>query len=149
MSLAGVLGALTAPRRAPALVVQAPPRWLVASFLAPALQGSTGARAITTASRQLMFTIAPVSEVTCALARHLAIVLRDRVAALPREDQAPVMLAALRELLTDAPADDAMHMDRTIVAAGRAEGVVPTAAHTSVAEEIITSVMRGITGAMP
>lgn len=142
MSLAGVLGALAAPRRPPALVVQAPPRWLVASFLAPALQGTPGARAIATASRQLMFTVAPASEVTCALARHLAIVLRDRVAALPREDQAPVMLAALRELLTDAPADDAMHMDRTIVAAGRVEGVVPTAAHATTAERLVAEVVR-------
>lgn len=148
MSLAGVLGALSVPRRAPALVVQAPPRWLVATFLAPALRGTPGARAIGGAARQFMFTIAPVSIETCDIARSQAILLRDRVAALPRADQAPVMLATLRELLTDAPTDDAVALDRSIVAAARTEGVDPTAAQTATAAGIVAEIMRAPEGVM-
>ena len=142
MILSGVLGALSSPRAPRALVVHAPPRWLVATFLAPALRGTDGARSIGAASRQFLFTIAPTSEVTCALARHLAIVLRDRVAAMPRVDQAPVMLALLRELLTDAPTDDAVSLDRAIVGAARAEGVAPDARQTMTAAQIAAEVMR-------
>lgn len=142
MSLAAVLGSLSAPRRPLALVVTAPPRWLVATYLAPALRGTPGARSIGAASRQLLYTIAPTSEATCALARSLAILLRDRVAALPREDQAPVMLATLRALLDDAPTDDAVALDRAIVSAARAEGVSPDASQIAAGERLVAEVCR-------
>ena len=56
-------------------------------------------------------------------------------------DRVPTMLALLRALLDDAPTDAAVTLDRTIVDAMRAEGVVPDARQTTMAAQIAAEVM--------
>lgn len=112
MTLATLLGALSAPSRPPPILTPRPPAWLVAAFLAEAVQGTREAEALQRAARQVVAEARAVPDETCAAARERAIVLRDRIAAHPHEDRVPIMLATLRELLVDAPHDGAVDLDR-------------------------------------
>lgn len=141
-ALSSVLGALAAPRRAPARVVSIRPEpWEVATYLAEALHGTPAADRIGAATRELVRALPDRPAAAYACAMDTAVTLRDRVMACAPEDRVPTMLALLRALLDDAPTDAAVTLDRTIVDAMRAEGVVPDARQTTMAARIAAEVM--------
>jgi len=117
VTLASVLGALAAPRRRPLPLVRLRPEpWMVAAFLARALQGDALCRAVHEASAQLLaLLVEDGSDPRCDEAIALAIALRDRAAELPPEDRAPVVVALLRDLLDDAPTRVAVEIRAAVV----------------------------------
>ncbi len=138
MTLATVLGALVAPRRQRPLVRVRPAPWMVAAFLARALQGDALCRAVHEASAQLLaLLVEDGNDPRCDEAIALAIALRDRAAELPPEDRAPVVVALLRDLLDDAPTRVAVDFDRALVAAAARCGTTPTARHREIAARIV------------
>ena len=143
MTLATVLGALVAPRRQRPVVRVRPAPWMVATFLARALQGDALCRAVHEASAQLLaLLVEDGSDPRCDEAIALAIALRDRAAELPPEDRAPVVVALLRDLLDDAPTRVAVDFDRALVAAAHRCGTTPTARHRELAAGIAAEVMK-------
>ena len=117
-----------------------PERWEVATYLAEALHGTPAADRIGAATRELVRALPdrPAAAYACAMDTDHAARPRDGVRA---RDRVPTMLALLRALLDDAPTDAAVTLDRTIVDAMRAEGVVPDARQTTMAAQIAAEVM--------
>lgn len=142
VTLAPILGALVAPRRQRPVVRVRPAPWMVATFLARALQGDALCRAVHESSAQLLaLLVEDGSDPRCDEAITLAIALRDRAAELPEADRAPVVVALLRDLLDDAPTRTAVDFDRALVAAAHRCGTTPTARHRGLAVEIRAAVV--------
>ncbi len=142
MTLATVLGALVAPRRQRPLVRVRPAPWMIATFLARALQGDDLCRAVHESSAQLLaLLVEDGDDPRCDEAITLAIALRDRAAELPEADRAPVVVALLRDLLDDAPTRIAVDFDRALVAAAARCNTTPTARHRGLAVEIRAAVV--------
>ena len=121
-------GALTAPQRRRAVVIRRPPPYVVACFLARAVQGDAACAAIHEAAAQLLGLLTlGAADPMLGLAMGRAITLRDGAAALPEADRAPVVVAMLRDLLDDAPTRAAVEMDQALVRAARECGTTPTA----------------------
>lgn len=135
MTLASVLGALSAPSPVRPAVTPRVSRWRVATLLSEAVQGSAGAREIQRLAREVAVALPLATDAHHAEARRVAIAVRDRVA--EHAEPVPVMLAALRELLTDAPCGGAEELDRAVRDAARAEGHDVSARHVAAAVAIL------------
>jgi hypothetical protein len=134
VSLAAILGALSAPRRLPPVVRLRPQPWEIACYLARAVQGDACCDAIHRAGEHLLIATA-TTDGDEAIAR--AIALRDAAAELPAADRAPVVIAMLRDLLDDAPTWAAVALDRALVTAAALCRTTPTAEHRAHAARIL------------
>ncbi len=141
-ALASILGALAAPSATPVRVTPRPRRCDVAAMLTEALRGRGGAdAAIAAESKRLARELAWRGVTTHEAIREatrLACVLRDRCA--EHAEPATMVLAVIRELLTDAARDGAMELDALARDAARAQGSI-TAAHEAEAARMVTEVM--------
>lgn len=141
-SLATILGALAAPSSATVRVTPRPRRCDVAAMLTEALRGRSGAdAAIAAESKRLARELAWRGVTTHEAIREatrLACILRDRCAEHP--EPATMILAVIRELLTDAARDGAMELDALARDAAARTGTI-TAAHEAEAVRMITEVM--------
>lgn len=133
--------ALLVPARPRAVVLRRPPPYVVACFLARAVQGDGTCAAIHEAASQLLaLSTVDGDDPMLDAAMGAAIRLRDRAAMLPEADRAPVVVAMLRDLLDDAPTRAAVDMDRALVRAARECGTTLTAAHRETAARIAAEV---------
>lgn len=133
---------LLAPPRLRPVVALRPPRPVVAAFLARAVQGDASTAAIhETGAALLAWAVTSAADPVCDRAMAAAVALRDRAAALPETDRAPVVVAMLRDLLDDAGTQTAVDFDKAIVAAARVCGTTPTAAQRGTAAGIVAEVM--------
>lgn len=132
---------LATPQRARAVVIRRPPPYVVACFLARAVQGDAACAAIHEAAAQLLaLHSVDAADPMLGLAMGMAIVLRDRAATLPEADRAPVVVAILRDLLDDAPTRAAVEMDTALVRAARECGTTPDARQREIAAGIVAEV---------
>lgn len=76
--------------------------------------------------------LAPPADGELDARRDTAVALRDRVAAMPEADRAPVLVAVVRELLTDAP-DCCAALDRAVRDAAHHHAHAVTAEHEAAA----------------
>ncbi len=76
--------------------------------------------------------LAPPTDEELDARRDTAVALRDRVAAMAPADRAPVLVAVVRELLTDAP-DCCAALDRAVRDAARHHAHTVTAEHEAAA----------------
>lgn len=135
--------ALAAPPRPGAVaILRRPPPWVIACFLARAVQGDDCAAIHEAAAQLLALTVTDSGDPMLETAMRTAIRLRDRAAALPEADRAPVVVAMLRDLLDDAPTRAAVEMDVALVRAARECGTTPDARHRELAAGIAAEVMR-------
>lgn len=109
----------------------------VACLLCSAFRAAASApvRALHAAAMEAARTLAdlaPPTDGELDARRDTAVALRDRVAAMPEADRAPVLVAVVRELLADAP-DCCAALDRAVRDAARHHAHAVTAEHEAAA----------------